>query len=137
MTLSEALPTFNASMNALSAVALFTGYWAIKTRRISLHWKLMAAALGFSTLFLAGYLTRLALTGVHHYAGPWRGFYLVLLGTHTVLAAVALPLVLRTVWLSAVRRSYAAHRRIAVWTFPVWAYVSVTGVLVYLMLYRL
>lgn len=137
MTLSEALPTFNASMNALSAVALFTGYWAIKTRRTSLHWKLMAAALGFSTLFLAGYLTRFALTGVHHYAGPWRGFYLVLLGTHTVLAAVALPLVLRTVWLSAVRRSYAAHRRIAVWTFPVWAYVSVTGVLVYLMLYRL
>ena len=137
MTLSEALPTVNATMNALSATALFTGYWAIRTRRTSLHWKCMAAALAFSTIFLAGYLTRFALTGVHRYAGPWRGFYLVLLATHTVLAAVALPLVLRTVWLSAVRRSYAAHRRIAVWTFPVWAYVSVTGVLVYLMLYRL
>ena len=137
MTLAEGLPTFNALMNASSAGALFTGYWAVRTRRVSLHWKCMAAAFGASTLFLAGYLTRFALTGVHHYAGPWRTFYLALLGTHTVLAVVALPLILRTMWLSAVRRSYAAHRRIAVWTFPVWAYVSVTGVLVYWMLYRL
>ena len=138
MTLTEALPTFNASLNALSAGALFTGFWAIKTRRMSLHWKCMAVAFACSTLFLAGYLTYHALSSVlHHYAGPWRPFYLALLTSHTILAAVALPLVLRTIWLSAVRKSYAAHRRIAVWTFPVWAYVSVTGVLVYLMLYRL
>ena len=97
----------------------------------------MAAAFVASSLFLVGYLTRFALTGVHHYQGPARAFYLVLLGTHTLLAALALPLILRTIWLSAVRRSYAAHRRIAVWTLPVWAYVSVTGVLVYWMLYRL
>lgn len=137
MTLAEALPGINASLNATSACALFLGYWAIRTRRLSLHWKSMAAAFIASSLFLVGYLTRYALTGIHHYAGPGRGFYLVLLGTHTLLAALALPLILRTLWLSAVRRSYAAHRRIAVWTFPVWAYVSVTGVLVYIMLYRL
>ena len=137
MTLAEALPGVNASLNATSACALFAGYWAVRTRRLSLHWKCMAAAFAASSLFLVGYLTRYALTGVHHYAGPGRGFYLVLLGTHTLLAALALPLILRTMWLSAVRRSYAAHRRIAVWTFPVWAYVSVTGVLVYIMLYRL
>jgi putative membrane protein len=137
VTLAEGLPTFNACMNASSAGFLFTGYWAIRSKRTSLHWKCMAAAFSASSLFLAGYLTRFALTGVHHYAGPWRGFYLALLGTHTLLAVVALPLILRTMWLSAVRRSYAAHRRIARWTFPVWAYVSVTGVLVYWMLYRL
>ncbi len=138
MTLTEALPTVNASLNALSACALFAGYWAIRTKRVSLHWKLMTAACVASTLFLAGYLTYHALSQVlHHYAGPWRPFYLALLTSHTILAALVLPLVLRTVWLSAVRRKYAAHRRIAVWTFPVWAYVSVTGVLVYWMLYRL
>jgi uncharacterized membrane protein YozB (DUF420 family) len=138
MTLTDVLPTVNASLNATSACALFTGYWAIRTKRMSLHWKCMAVAFVASTLFLAGYLTYHALSQVlHPYVGAARPFYLVLLGTHTVLAVVALPLVLRTIWLSAVRKSYAAHRRIAVWTFPIWAYVSVTGVLVYLMLYRL
>ena len=137
MTLADVLPSVNASLNASSACALFTGYWAIRTRRIALHWKCMAVAFTASGLFLVGYLTRFALTGVHRYTGPGRSFYLVLLGTHTLLAVLALPLILRTMWLSAVRRSYAAHRRIAVWTFPVWAYVSVTGVIVYWMLYRL
>jgi putative membrane protein len=137
MTLAEGLPTFNATMNATSACALFAGFWAIRARRFSLHWKLMAAAFAASTLFLCGYLTRIALTGVHPYQGPYHGFYYALLGTHTFLAVVALPLILRTIWLSAVRRSFAQHRRIALWTFPVWAYVSVTGVVVYWMLYRL
>jgi putative membrane protein len=138
VTLTDALPTVNASLNAASACALFSGYWAIRSKRVALHWKLMALACVCSTLFLAGYLTYHALSQVlHHYGGPWRPFYLVLLTTHTILAVAVLPLVLRTVWLSAVRRDYAAHRRIAVWTFPVWGYVSVTGVLVYWMLYRL
>ena len=99
----------------------------------------MATAFAASVLFLAGYLTRFALTGVHRFplGGPVRTFYYLLLGTHTVLAAVALPFVLRTIWLSAVKRSYERHRRIAVWTFPLWAYVSVTGVIVYFMLYHL
>ncbi len=95
MTLAEALPGVNASLNAASACALFTGYWAIRTRRLSLHWKCMATAFAASSLFLVGYLTRYALTGIHHYAGPGRGFYLVLLGTHTLLAALALPLILQ------------------------------------------
>jgi putative membrane protein len=137
VTLGEALPSVNAAMNGASACALFTGYWAIRTRRLSLHWKCMAVAFAASGLFLVGYLTRFALTGVHHYAGPGRTFYLALLATHTLLAVVALPLILRTMWLSAVRRRFQAHRRVAVWTFPVWAYVSVTGVVVYFMLYRL
>ena len=137
MTLGESLPTVNAALNGASACALFAGYWAIRTRRYSLHWKFMAAAFAASSLFLVGYLTRFALTGVHRYQGPFRSFYLVLLATHTVLAAVALPLILRTIWLSAVRKSFQQHRRLAVWTFPVWAYVSVTGVVVYWMLYRL
>jgi putative membrane protein len=137
MTLAEVLPTVNATFNGVSACALFSGYWAIRTKRYALHWKCMAVAFTASALFLAGYLTRFALTGVHRYEGPGRTFYLVLLGTHTVLAVLALPLILRTMWLSAVRRKYASHRRIAVWTWPVWAYVSVTGVVVYWMLYRL
>lgn len=138
MTLTEALPSVNAAMNATSACALFTGYWAIRNKRVSLHWKCMAVAFTASAIFLAGYLTYHALSQVlHHYAGPGRPFYLALLTSHTILAVVALPLILRTMWLSAVRRNYAAHRRIALWTFPVWAYVSVTGVLVYWLLYRL
>ena len=137
MTVAEFLPGLNAAFNATSACALFAGYWAIRTRRLSLHWKFMAVAFTASSLFLIGYLTRFALPGIHRYQGPGRTFYLALLGTHTFLAVVALPLILRTLWLSAVKRRYAAHRRIAVWTFPVWAYVSVTGVLVYWMLYRL
>jgi putative membrane protein len=137
MTLAEFLPGFNATMNATSACALFTGFWAIRTKRMALHWKCMATAFTASGIFLVGYLTRFALTGVHHYEGPGRTFYLVLLGTHTVLAVVALPLILRTMYLSAVKRRFAAHARIAAWTFPVWAYVSVTGVVVYVMLYRL
>jgi putative membrane protein len=137
MTLAEFLPSMNAAMNATSACALFTGFWAIRTRRTALHWKCMATAFAASGIFLIGYITRFALTGVHRYQGPFRGFYLALLGTHTVLAIVALPLILRTMWLSAVKRRFAAHARIAVWTFPVWAYVSVTGVIVYVMLYRL
>jgi uncharacterized membrane protein YozB (DUF420 family) len=137
MTFAEFLPSMNAAMNATSATALFTGFWAIRTKRLQLHWKCMTAAFVASSIFLVGYLTRFALTGVHHYQGPFRAFYLVLLGTHTVLAVVALPLILRTMWLSAVRRRFAAHAKIAVWTFPVWAYVSITGVVVYVMLYRL
>jgi putative membrane protein len=137
VTLAEALPGVNATLNATSACSLFLGYWAIRTKRYALHWKCMAAAFTASALFLVGYITRFSLTGVHRYQGPFRGFYLALLGTHTVLAIVALPLILRTIWLSAVRKSFQQHRRLAVWTFPVWAYVSVTGVVVYWMLYRL
>ncbi len=138
MTLVDVLPSTNAALNATSAAALFTGYWAIRNKRIALHRACMLVAFASSTVFLACYITYHLLSQVlHHYAGPWRPFYLGMLTSHTILAVVALPLVLRTLWLAAVRKNFAAHARIARWTFPVWAYVSVTGVLVYLMLYRL
>ncbi|TMB05268.1 MAG: DUF420 domain-containing protein [Deltaproteobacteria bacterium] len=139
MTLAEFLPSWNAGMNAVSASALIAGWTAIRRGNRELHWKLMAAAFAASTLFLIGYLTRFALTGVHRFPlqGPVRTFYYLLLGSHTILAVVALPFVLRTMWLSAVKRSFDRHKRIAVWTFPLWAYVSVTGVVVYVMLYHL
>jgi putative membrane protein len=139
MSAGDRLASVNAFLNAFSACALFAGYIAIRRRNMGRHRAFMITALVASALFLAGYLTRLALTGVHRFplGGGIRTAYLALLGSHTVLAMLALPLVLRTVWLSAVRAEFPRHRRIAVWTFPIWAYVSVTGVLVYLMLYHL
>lgn len=138
MTLADALPTVNATLNATSAVLLFSGWRAIRARRVGLHRTLMLAAFGVSALFLACYLTRFALTGVHRFPGDGalKAAYLGILATHTVLAAITAPLVLRTIWLSLHDR-FAAHRRIARWTFPVWMYVSVTGVVVYVMLYHL
>lgn len=138
MALGDTLATANACLNAASAVALFSAYAAIKKRAIESHRRLMLTAFTLSALFLTSYLTRFALTGVHRYpAQGWtRAVYLTILGTHTVMAAVALPLVLRTLFLGLKRRD-DQHRRIARWTFPIWAYVSVTGVVVYAMLYHL
>jgi len=139
MISGDRLASVNAVLNGLSACALFAGYVFIRRRDIPRHRACMLAALTASALFLASYLTRMALTGVHRFplGGGIRVAYLTLLLSHTLLAVVALPLVLRTVWLSLVRKSFSQHRRIAVWTFPVWAYVSVTGVVVYVMLYQL
>ncbi len=138
MSFVEALPTLNATLNATSATLLFAGWRAIRARRISLHWKLMLAAVGTSTLFLGFYLTRFALTGAHRYpVEDWtRTLYLTVLGTHTVLAAFVPFLVARLLWLAAKKR-FERHRKLARWTFPIWAYVSVTGVIVYGMLYHL
>jgi putative membrane protein len=136
MNLGEILPPVNAALNATSATLLFLGWRAILAGRRERHRALMLSALGASALFLAGYLTRVALTGTHRFpgAGLLRTAYLALLGSHTLLAAAALPLVLATFGL-ALRGRFEAHRRVARWTFPVWMYVSVTGVLVYVMLY--
>ncbi len=138
MTFVEALPTVNASLNALSAILAVAGWRAIRAGRRERHRALMLSALTCSALFLAGYLTRLALTGTHRFpgGGALRAAYLALLGSHTLLAAAALPLVLITLSL-ALRQRFQAHRRLARWTFPIWAYVSVTGVVVYLVLYHL
>jgi putative membrane protein len=138
VTLAEFLPTLNAILNTTSAVFLFLGWRAIRGGRRDLHRNLMIAACGSSVLFLASYLTRVALTGTHRFPGDGalKAVYLVVLATHTVLAAAILPMVLRTLWLSLHAR-YAEHRRIARWTLPVWMYVSVTGVAVYVMLYHL
>jgi putative membrane protein len=138
VTLEAALPTVNALLNATSALLLFAGWRAIRNGNRDRHRNLMIAACASSTLFLATYLTRVALTGTHRFPGEGalKAAYLAVLGSHTVLAAITLPLVLRTLFL-ALRARFPEHRRIARWTFPVWMYVSVTGVLVYLMLYHL
>ncbi len=138
MTLADLLPATNAALNATSAVLLLAGWSAIRAKRRALHRTLMLSAVASSTLFLAGYLTRMALTGAHRFpgTGPVRAAYLAILASHTLLAAAALPLVLRTLWLALGGR-FPEHRRVARWTFPIWIYVSITGVLVYAMLYHL
>jgi putative membrane protein len=137
VTLAEILPPVNAALNATSATLLLLGWRAIRAGDRARHRALMLSALGTSALFLAGYLTRVALTGTHRFpgAGALRAAYLALLGSHTLLAALALPLVVAAFAL-ALRGRFEAHRRVARWTFPVWMYVSVTGVLVYVMLYE-
>jgi putative membrane protein len=132
------LPTLNATLNATSGILLVLGWRAIRAGRRELHRAFMIAACASSTLFLAGYLTRIALTGTHRFpgSGALRLAYLGVLASHTVLAALTLPLVLRTLQLSLSSR-FPEHRRIARFTFPIWLYVSATGVAVYVMLYHL
>jgi len=128
----------NAGLNATSAVALLTGYVAVRRRKLHRHRKAMMVALAASALFLVFYVTRVAFTGTHEFAGEgWaRVLYLAVLFSHMLLAIVVAPLVVRLVWLVG-RRRFRAHGRLARWTFPLWAYVSVTGLLVYLLLYQL
>lgn len=134
----DKLPTLNAVLNSLSALLLCTGYLAIRRGRRDLHIRCMLGALTASVLFLVSYLTYHYVHGTTRYARTdWtRALYLAILGTHTVLAAVNVPLVIMTV-ARAARKRFDAHRRIARWTLPIWLYVSVTGVVVYLMLYVL
>jgi len=134
------LPTFNACMNATAVVCLVVGLRAIHRGNQKGHERAMFAALAASVLFLTGYLTyhfgpqrELGPTAFHG-AGAWRVAYYTLLITHVVGAIVNLPMVLRTFWL-AHRKRWEAHRRLAVWTFPLWLFVSISGVLVYLALY--
>lgn len=131
-------PAIDATLNATTAALLVAGYLCIRHRKVSPHRAFMLSAFGTSTLFLVCYLWYHAHHGVTHYPGVgWmRSFYFTLLGSHTVLAAVIVPLVLITL-ARALRRNFRQHRRIARWTLPIWLYVSVTGVLVYLILYHL
>ncbi len=132
------LPAVNATLNAASAVLLLLGYRAIRAREIDRHRKLMLSAAATSTLFLACYLAYHAAVGSVRFTGqgPVRTVYFAILLTHTVLAAAIVPMVLRTLYLGLKRRD-ETHRRLARWTFPLWVYVSVTGVVIYLMLYQL
>lgn len=138
MTLADALPTVNAVLNATTAALLACGLVAIRRGAWRVHRGFMLAACATSVLFLAGYVTRVALTGTHRFpgGGGLRALYLAVLLSHTVLAAVVPPLALRTLFL-AVRARFPAHRRLARATLPIWMYVSATGVVVYLMLYHL
>jgi putative membrane protein len=138
VTLADVLPSVNATLNATSAVLLVLGFRAIRAGDRRRHRALMLAALGSSLLFLVSYVTRIALTGTHRFPGDGalRTAYLAVLGSHTLLAALAGPLVVATLVL-ALRGRFPSHRRIARVTLPVWLYVSVTGVVVYVMLYHL
>ncbi len=136
MSLAEILPPVNATLNATSAALLVLGWRAIRAGRRERHKALMISALATSGLFLVGYLTRVALTGTHRFpgTGALRTAYLLLLGSHTLLAAAIVPLIGFTLF-HAWKGDFAVHRRVARYTLPAWLYVSVTGVLVYVMLY--
>jgi putative membrane protein len=129
------LPALNAVLNGLSAVALLIGYTFIRARCIAAHRAAMMTAFGFSTLFLVGYILHHALHGDVRYPvhAALRSVYLSLLASHIVLAIVALPLILATFFFSLSGR-IPQHRRVARWTFPLWLYVSITGVITYAML---
>jgi len=129
------LPALNALLNALSATALLIGYTFIRARRIKPHRAAMMTAFGFSTLFLVSYILHHALHGDVRYPAhaALRWLYLPLLASHILLAVVALPLVLVTFFFSLTGR-IPQHRRVARWTFPLWLYVSVTGVVTYILL---
>jgi putative membrane protein len=135
---STVVPTINAALNATAAALLVTGYVAIRRHHRRLHRTCMLAALATSALFLTSYLAYHARVGSVHFAGPkrLRVAYLAILLTHSVLAALVAPAAVTVAWL-ALRRRFARHRAVARWTLPVWIYVSLTGVVVYWMLYRL
>ena len=132
-------PAWNASLNALSGVLLLVGYGFIRRKRIDVHRRFMLAACASSTLFLISYVTYHALRGgvVTKFTGTgaMRTIYFAILTSHTILAVIILPLAIVTVW-NGLRMRVPQHRRVARWTFPIWMYVSVTGVLVYFFLYH-
>ncbi len=130
------LPALNALFNGLSAIALVVGYMLIRRRRIAAHRAAMLSAFAFSSLFLVSYITNHYLHGEMRFPGPHNAVwmtYIVILISHILLSVVALPLVLITFFFALSGR-FATHRRIARWTYPIWLYVSVTGVVVYAML---
>jgi putative membrane protein len=133
----DLLALVNASLNATSAVALATGFYFIRRKVVDRHRRAMLTAVGASALFLVFYVARVLLTGTHEFAGQGaaRVVYLSILVSHMILAVLVLPFVLRILWLARAER-FAEHRRMARFVFPVWAYVSVTGLLVYILLYQ-
>ncbi len=131
-------PAINATLNGTSAVLLVTAHRMITRGRIAMHRALMLTAVGTSTLFLISYLYYHAHVGSVRFQGHgWsRPVYFSILISHTILAATILPLVIITLtW--ALRGRFDRHRTIARWTYPIWLYVSVTGVVIYLMLYHI
>jgi putative membrane protein len=137
VNLVDLLAPLNALLNATAGTLLFLGWRAIKRGDRSVHRRFMIGAVLVSTVFLVSYLTRVALTGTHRFPGDgWlRSAYLVILVSHTILAVAAAPMALRSLGLGLNGR-IEAHRRLARITFPIWLYVSVTGVVVYLLLYQ-
>jgi len=142
MSLAD-LPVVNAGLNALSTIFLTAGYLSIPRQHQAAHPKCMLAAFSTSVLFLVCYLTYHTYVAYVLKRGPtvfrepawFRPIYLAILGSHTLLAMVVVPLALASLYY-ALRQRFDTHRRIARWTWPVWMYVSVTGVLIYLLLYQ-
>jgi putative membrane protein len=138
------LPAVNATLNGLSAIFLAAGFIFIKRKNRNAHRNCMIAAFITSAVFLACYITYHTYLGVVLHRGPtrflnppgWRPVYLTILLTHTVLAVTIVPMVFRTLYLARKQR-FESHRKIARWTWPLWMYVSVTGVVIYLMLYQI
>jgi len=141
MTMND-LPAINAGFNALAACLLALGLYFIRTGNRAAHRRCMIAAFGVSVLFLTGYLTYHSYVVQVLHKGPtvfrdpawFRPIYLAILLTHTLLAVVIVPMVLLTLW-RAHKQRLEAHRKLARWTWPIWMYVSVTGVLIYYLLY--
>lgn len=138
MDIVPELPHINASLNAAASVLLVIGRIQIARRRIAAHRLAMLGAIGISVLFLISYIWYHVSAPIFVFRGQGlvRPIYYALLISHVVLAVVAAPLVLATLW-RGLRREDARHRRWARWTWPLWMYVSVSGVVVYLMLYRI
>jgi uncharacterized membrane protein YozB (DUF420 family) len=132
------LPTVNAILNFTAAILLVAGYRLIRRGNIEAHRKVMMTAFAVSCLFLIGYLTYHYSVGTVRFqkTGAIRAVYLTILATHTILAAAVPPLAIITLS-RGLKRRIENHRRIARWTLPIWLYVSVTGVVVYFMLYHL
>ena len=136
MNLSD-LPAVNASLNGLSAVLLTAGYCFIRRKNQAAHRNCMVVAVCTSALFLVSYLVYHSQAGRTVFREPqwFRPIYLTILLTHTVLAVVIAPMVLVTLR-HAIKGRFESHKRIARWTWPLWMYVSVTGVIIYLLLYQ-
>jgi putative membrane protein len=131
------LPAVNATLNAVSGILLMVGYALIRARRIEQHRRFMIAAFVTSSLFLVSYVIYHAQVGSVRFTrhGFVRSLYFTILITHVTLAVIVLPLAILTLS-RGLKARYATHRAIARWTFPLWLYVSVTGVLVYILLYQ-
>ena len=132
------LPAVNAFLNGTSAVLLIIGYRLIRAGKRETHRKVMLIAFGVSIAFLISYLIYHSQVGSVHYAktGTLRVIYLTILTTHTILAA-AVPVLAIIVLRRGLKGQFASHKKLAKWTFPIWLYVSITGVIVYLMLYQM
>ena len=138
MSFYDILPTVNALLNGLAAILLTIGYILIRKRNIDLHRKVMITAFGVSVVFLISYLVYHAHARIVYFqhTGFIKTVYLSILWTHTPLAA-AVPVLAIITLNRALKGRFASHKAIAKWTFPIWMYVSVTGVIVYLMLYHM
>tara|TARA_B100001093_G_C26320529_1_gene797489 strand:+ start:162 stop:587 length:426 start_codon:yes stop_codon:yes gene_type:complete len=138
MTFTESLPTLNACLNGTATILLTAGFILIKTGREKAHRACMVSAFGVSVIFLFFYvLHKWLVQGVHTPfggVGAWRSIYYTMLVTHIILAILIVPLILTTLSL-AIRGKRDRHKSWARWTFPIWYYVSVTGVLIYFFLY--